>query len=466
MNNDSCRPPFGILFTLSVSFVLLFGACTSAVEPTRTPTVAPTATRTEIFSPMPPTEPVSNPETPATCPPLDAQMRATMRQLEGQVTRLRGLPASGVVERDLLTPEQLRERVENDFLADYTEEEARLDNRLLALLGLIEPELDLHRLYVDLLTEQVAGFYDSQEEEMLVVCGTGFGGLEIFTYVHEYVHALQDQTFDLEAGLNFSEEACELDGERCFALRALIEGDASLLQEQWLRTYADREMLASLLSSLSSFDSPVLESAPEYIQAELTFPYLAGLSFTRSLYLEGDWAAVDSAFQNPPLSSEQILHPERYPRDEPVALSPPPDLDSLADGWGVERQDVLGEWATQQVLLSYLSEDAVQKSVGGWGGDLIFLLERSANDPAALVLITQWDTVRDTHEFAAEFMNYAEARFGQPAHRDLVEATWVFDGGASHFMRQSNQTRWIIAPDGETLSMLQAEFALPLASAP
>jgi hypothetical protein len=465
MNKATHSPLIRALF-LFVSFALALGACVKEAGPPPSPPVTPTTSPTAAPSPAAPTEAVSEPEVSAACAPIDAQTSATMRQIEGQVIRLRGLQPPAAAAIEFLTPEQLRERVEQDFLSDYTPEEARLDARTLALLGLIEPDLDLHRLYVDLLSEQVAGFYDSQDEQMLVVCGTGFGGLEIFTYAHEYVHALQDHAFDLESGLNFSEEACELDGERCFALRALIEGDASLLQEQWLRTYADQELLASLLTSLGSFDSPVLESAPEYIQAELTFPYLAGLAFTRSLYLEGDWAAVDAAFQDPPLSSEQILHPERYPRDEPIFLEPPSSLNALENGWKVTRQDVLGEWATQQIFFKYLSEEAIQKGVGGWGGDLLFLLEQSANDPAALVLITQWDTVRDTHEFAAEFMNYAEARFGSPAERDLMEATWIFKDGTSHFLRQSNQTRWIIAPDGETLSMLQSKFALPLAAAP
>lgn len=389
-----------------------------------------------------------------------------MRQLEGQVIQLRGLQPTQNVRRDLLTPEQLRARVEQDLLDDYSQEEADRDARLLSLLGLIEPGLDLHNLYVDLLSEQVAGYYDSQEEEMLIVCGAGFGGLETFSYVHEYVHALQDQTYDLEQGLNFNEEACELDGERCFALRALIEGDASLLQEQWLRTYADEDTLESLLVSLGSLASPVLDSAPEYIQAELSFPYLAGLSFTRSLYLEGGWAAVDAVFNDAPVSTEQILHPERYPRDIPIRLAPPADTAGLPEGWELVLQDVLGEWVTQQVLLSHVPPDAARQAAGGWGGDLVFLLDHPSGDASALVLITQWDTMRDAHEFSGEFLEYGERRFGEPVHRDSVEVTWAFDGGASHFLRQSNQTRWIIAPDGELLSVLQSTFKLPLGVAP
>lgn len=448
-----------------VSALLVVGCTDDATSPSLTPTPLSV---TETPSPQPTSSAETGTEsaTASVCPPIDSDLRSRMSRLEEQVITLRGLQPTDSVKRDLLTPDQLRIRVEQDFLADYTQEEARRDALLLTLLGLIEPGLDLHSLYLDLLSEQVAGFYDSEQEEMLVVCGTGFGGLETFTYVHEYVHALQDQTYDLESGLNFSDETCDLDGERCFALRALIEGDASLLQEQWLRTYADDETLESLLLSLGDFDSPVLESAPEYIQAELTFPYLSGLFFTRTLYLQGDWAAVDAAFQNPPLSSEQILHPERYPRDIPIQLAAPSALDSLPETWQLTRQDVLGEWATLQVLQRYLPEETARQAAGGWGGDRFFLLESASGGPSAFVLITQWDTMRDAHEFTGGFFDYAEARFGEPAHQGLAEATWVYDGGASHFVRQSNQTRWIIAPDGETLSLLQATFNLPLTTIP
>lgn len=447
------------LALLPCAFVL--SACGRTAS-TAAPAPPPAATVTHAIASVPTVEPTAQSTSAATCPPLDADIREAMNQIEEQVVRLRGIQPVSTVERELLTPDQLRERVEEDFLADYTEQDSRRDALLLSLLGLIEPGLDLHTLYTNLLVEQVSGFYDVQDEELLIVCGSGFAGLEIFTYVHEYVHALQDQAYDLENDLNFSEQACELDGERCFALRALIEGDASLLQEQWLRTYADEPLLESLLASLGAFDSPVFESAPAYIQRELTFPYLSGLSFARSLYLENGWAGVDAAFQTPPVSSEQILHPDRYPRDLPVVLTSPSDDHVLAGSWESTVEDVLGEWATLQILLSALSEEAAIRAAEGWGGDLVILIEDQAREKAAAVLVTQWDTMRDAHEFAAEFFAYGEVRYGQPVHIDPVEATWVYDGGASQFVRHSNQTRWIIASDGDTLSMLQAAFQLPM----
>ena len=71
----------------------------------------------------------------------------------------------------------------------------------MAAFGLINPDFDLQNLYIDLYSEQIAGFFDIEENEMVVVQGEGFGGVERFVYAHEYTHVLQDQNFDIENGL-------------------------------------------------------------------------------------------------------------------------------------------------------------------------------------------------------------------------------------------------------------------------
>ncbi|MGH2621772.1 MAG: hypothetical protein ACRDHG_14555, partial [Anaerolineales bacterium] len=160
---------------------------------------------------------------------IPLEIREQMDQIQEEVVTLRGLQASGPVARALLSPEALRQYVTDDFLADYTEEEARDDARTLSLLGLMEPDYDLFNLYMELYSEQIAGFYDDELKQMFVVQGAGFRGVERITYAHEYTHALQDQHYDLRNGLGFNDEACEADSERCAAIQALLEGDATLL---------------------------------------------------------------------------------------------------------------------------------------------------------------------------------------------------------------------------------------------
>ncbi|MEA1976753.1 MAG: hypothetical protein U9N80_02495 [Chloroflexota bacterium] len=449
------------LLGLSIVVALTLSGCQSSVSTTAVPvsptTTLPTPTQASA-SPTPTPEVTDS----TACPPLDAAILFQMEEIESQVTQLRGILPSESVNRSLLTPDQLRETVIHDFLGDYTQEDALQDVRLLSLLGVIEPGIDLWQLYADLLSEQVAGFYDTETDEMIVICGSGFGGVERLTYAHEYTHALQDQAYDIRDGLQYNDDACEADSERCFAIQALIEGDATLLQEQWLRTFAGDEDRSDLLEFFADFDMPVFNSAPAYIQSELTFPYFWGLNFIRTLYLDGRWAAVDTAYENPPLSSEQILHPERYPKDTPVDLVSPNVSDALNSGWEKTVHDVLGEWATRMVLNEYLPIDQASLAAEGWGGDLLLFFYQEEDADDALVLVTQWDTMRDAHEFYAAFLDYGVSRYGDPERPSLTSAQWIYEGGISYFERVSNQTIWILAPDEQTLEVLQKAIPLPL----
>ena len=449
------------LLWLAFAVALSLNGCQSSASTTTMPasptTALPRPTKTTVSSTTAPEEPDET-----ACPPLDADLLFQMEEIESHVTQLRGILPSESVSRSLFTPDQLRETVIHDFLGDYTQEDALQDVRLLSLLGLIEPEIDLWQLYADLLSEQVAGFYDTETDEMIVICGSGFGGVERLTYAHEYTHALQDQAYDIRDGLQYNDDACEADSERCFAIQALIEGDATLLQEQWLRTFAGDEDRSDLLEFFADFDMPVFNNAPAYIQSELTFPYFWGLHFIRTLYLDGGWAAVDTAYENPPLSSEQILHPERYPKDPPVDLVSPNVSDALNSGWEKTVHDVLGEWATRMILNEYLPIDQASLAAEGWAGDLLLFFYQEEGDIDAFILITQWDTMRDAHEFYAAFLDYGLSRYGDPERPSSTSAQWIYEDGISYFERVSNQTIWILAPDEQTLEVLQKAIHLPL----
>jgi hypothetical protein len=452
----------GLLIVI-MTFALLGAACITLVPPPTATAEPPTKTSpppipTSLLTHQPQDTPLA---TGVIQCELDSEAVSQMDEIEGQVRILRGLPQTRPVDREFLAQSQLRQRVIDDFLADFAQEEAFVNARVLALFGLLERDFDLWNFYADLYTEQVAGFYDDEEEEMVVICGVDFGGPERITFAHEYTHALQDQTYDLEDGLGYSDDLCEVDSERCAAIQALIEGDATLLEEQWLRTYATQEDLADLMEFITSFESPVFDSAPEFLRQDLLFSYLAGLEFVKTLYLEGGWAAVDAAYLNPPLSTEQILHPERYPADAPIWLEVP-DL-SLALGveWGEIDRGVVGEWDIQAVLNEFLPKAVAVDAAMGWGGDYYLVYYNEDKDIDVLVLVSQWDTMQDVHEFDAAFRDYGDARFGTRVTSSSYEASWHGEVGYVIFERRSNQALWILAPDVVTGQALRQAVTFP-----
>jgi hypothetical protein len=390
----------------------------------------------------------------------DAALEA-MHVIEEQVSELRGLETLEPVSKALLTNDELRQRIEKDVLEDYSEQEARDDVLLYVAFELMEKDTDLYNLLIDLQTEQVAGFYDPETEEMNVVKSNQQpGALERSVFAHEYTHALQDQHFDLEAmGFTDDENKEDEDSERDFAIRCLVEGDAMLLQQQHMMQYFDPDELREVFNQALAADSSVLDAAPDILRESLLFPYEGGLLFVTGLYAEGGWAAVDAAYTNPPLSSEQILHPELYPGDVPQMITLPPLTDTLGAGWRLVDENTVGEFALNLYLDVHVSPAQAEAAAEGWGGDRYAVHWREDESAFVLVLRLAWDTPTDASEFFETYVQFAGDRFGSgPAHSEGETRLW---SGADQLLLAQNdqhETLVIFAPDQATLEALRGLF--------
>jgi hypothetical protein len=386
---------------------------------------------------------------------LPADIAAQMDEIEEQVIELRGLTPNGEVDRALLSPAELRQHVTEDFLEDYTAEEARDDALTLAAFGLLEPEFDLYDFYIELFSEQVAGFYDDETTKMYVIQDQGFRGPQRLTYAHEYVHALQDLTYDIETGLGYSDEACEEDSERCAAIQALLEGDASFLEIEWFTNFSTRQDQREIQEFYSNYESPIYDRAPAFMREDFIFPYLSGQTFVEYLHNQGGWPAVDRAYANPPVSTEQILHPERYPDDVPIPVELPDLEETLGEGWREIDRGVMGEWFTYLILAFGLDEGArldiaqAQAAAEGWGGDSYIVYYNEEAGQTVMVLHTQWESEGDANEFNLTFHEYAGQRFGSPVSQSAGFTAWE-SGGWTEFQINGEFTTWILAPDQET----------------
>jgi hypothetical protein len=349
--------------------------------------------------------------------PADAQL---MNTIEGQVTSLRGLEPMQPVERALMTQDRLYERVMEDFEEDFSPDEARDYALTLAAFGFLDPDIDMYDLLLRLYTEQIAGFYDPETEQIYVVNDfVSLGQLERLTYAHEFTHALQDQYYDLEA-LGYSDEAEEkYDSEYLSAVQALVEGDASWLEQQFLQTQYSAGELADLMQEALEIDTSVLDATPDIVRESLYFPYEYGQLFVEALYEEGGWAAVDAAYAAPPQSSEHILHPDRYRAgDAPQIVALPPLTDTLGTGWRQVDEDILGEYFLRLYLAQQVSEEEAEAAAEGWGGDRYAVHYRETDGAFVLVLRTVWDTPADAEEFVDAYVTYAE----EPADDHPAEA--------------------------------------------
>jgi hypothetical protein len=406
-------------------------------------------------------------EPPATLTPeadLPSDVAEIVLEIEAQVSQIRGLSLQTPVPRILISPEELQDIVMNEFFADYSDEDARQDVLVLSLLGLLPADFDLKNFYNDLYSEQISGFYDSETGEIYLLKGTNFGGSEKLTYAHEFTHVLQDQTYKFDAGLNYNDEACEKDSEFCAAIQSLIEGDASLTEVLWFQTYANRADYLDIMQTYEDFSSPVLDAAPPYMALDLYFPYEKGFTFVEFLYNEGGFDAVNAAFENPPLSTEHILHPERYPWDEPVTVIMPNLEETLGPSWVLFDQNVMGEWYTY-LILSQAYEEAFRISEGqakaaaeGWGGDTYTIYLNENSDEVIFILNMIWDSTIDADEFIAALTHYADQRWDAADQQINGQLTWKSNEGTVVLTQAGDRTLWIITPTDVLAEVLLLEL--------
>ena len=278
-----------------LALALLLAAC-ARESPTETPTpptptaaatatVAPSATATATLEPAPtatlepaPTGTATLAPTP-TSAPTAADVSAYDRVLQS-VVELRGLDAAEGVTPQFMTREELTASLIEDLDEDI--EDIRNAQALYRLLGLIPPDADLRQLLLDLYGEQVAGFYDTETEELYLIAeseGRALSATEELTLAHEFTHALQQQVFDIHS----MRESVEDNADEAAALLALIEGDASILQSQYMLERFTQERLMQALAEGASVDSSALDSTPYVLQQSLLFPYVHGANFVIGL---------------------------------------------------------------------------------------------------------------------------------------------------------------------------------------
>lgn len=441
------------------AFLLLKPAVSKTVIDTvPAATIAPTYTSTHNETQ---TAVTSTPQVNGTTGKIPAAVAAQMDEIQQQVSEFRGLNLTGGFQRDLLSEEQLKQNVINDFFKDYTAEDAGHDSLILGAFGLLQPDFDLHQFYIDLYSEQVAGYYDNETKDMYVVAGEDFSGLERMTYAHEFTHTLQDQNYDIENGLKVNDEHCKQDSEYCAAVSALMEGDATLSESYWLMRFSTDLDKKQISSFYQTYTSPVYDSAPPFMKLDFVFPYQQGYDFVNDIYSNGSWKAVDAAYKDPPVSTEQILHPERYPDDKPIAVDVPDLLPVLGNDWEELDRNVMGEWYSYLILNAgyktafQLDESTAADATEGWGGDTYAVYGDKQSEQFVLVWQSLWETNRDTNEFWQASLDYAGKRWGKAQSSSDTNATWqTQDAGQVTLRRDGKQVLWLMTPSSEIQSQV------------
>ncbi len=227
---------------------------------------------------------------------------------------------------------------------------------------------------------------------------------------HELAHRMQYDSNHLDESVIMA-----LDTDARIALRAMIEGEAAFLQYLYLNSdsFSDDER-ALIEESLDALGSSSLDTLPVFLRKDFEFAYTSGFDFAQYLYESGGFEALDAAWINPPKSTEQILHPDRYLDNDLPRYQIIDSLleDVLTDGWRKVNEDTFGEFYLRQYLAQTLSSEEAEAAASGWGGGTYALYTAEENDSNLLLLLLDWDTPGDQEEFEKSFRSFMDQRLG------------------------------------------------------
>ena len=312
----------------------------------------------------------------------DEGLRREVNRLVAAVSAARHLPYTGTLRAHAVTREEASRSVllaVGEGAAGATQ---RAEGEILKRLGLLPAEADAGGR-----AAQAYGFaasprprYDAASRSLLVPDFIPFEAQRT-EVAHEVAHAVADQRFGLRKLLEIAPDGTSrLEGDARRARLALVEGDAMLTGLELAdprETFLGAHELGALAGRLRGSAE---EGAPTWFGALGEFTHVDGLLFVARVRAHRPWSAVDALWAEPPASSEQVLHPEKYDACEAPLPVDAAALPALAGFGPPATSDVLGELVVRTWLATAVSPEIAWRAAAGWGGDRVGLY---AATPAA-----------------------------------------------------------------------------------
>jgi hypothetical protein len=373
-----------------------------------------------------------------------------LQEVEQKMVFLRNLSPQRPVPNRFLTVEELQQLLTVWYAQESPADEVRVKQQLYLALGFLKKEDDLSVIEGSLMARSVAGMYNAVDKKLYIVSDRwNMTASEEMTFAHEFTHAMQDQYYNLQS---LDERARTLDVQ--LATLSLIEGDATLSMSLYAIRNLSQSDVNEMIYRAAQLKQDQLVNVPPAITQITLFPYQAGLRFAQVLYQHSsDWSLVNAAFAVPPLSTEQIMHVEKYltEPDVPLPIALPALDEAIGGRWREIDRGVLGEYLLGLHLEQGLASEKAWEAAAGWGGDSYALL---VDDQGRwlLVMRSTWDTPQDAREF---FDVYTQMTGGRSeAQQILVEqgrGYWRLPDREVYVGQHDRDALVIISPDRTSL---------------
>jgi hypothetical protein len=388
------RQPAALLVVVG----LTLAACTSAAAPTST-TPPPTVPPQSSPSPVPTGAGSSTEAMARLCiapKPSDGKQKragdtpSDIAEIEDQVQTVRELRFRHPVAVNPIDDATMDRKLSKAFDQTYPRKFYARRTRAWRTIGVIPLEADIRASLLAFQTGQVVGFYNPANGELVYLSGGDLLGslTERVILAHELTHAIDDQHFDLT---RIDDIVATCDDEAFQSALGSVEGSA--------QHFAFAVAARFPGGTIDPGDGGGLPAGvPAFITQLQLWPYTAGQVFVDALAQRGGVKAVNGAIETFPLSTEQVMHPERYPNDVPQPVDVPDLSAALGDGWRDLDVMTVGEAWLQTMLRLRLDHGTADDAAAGWDGGTYRAW--TDGDAVAIVMTTVWDSENDAREFA------------------------------------------------------------------
>jgi hypothetical protein len=343
-----------------------------------------------------------------------AEFTAAADEVLAQMSQITGLKLRTPVKKTLRSREEIRAYVISEMNEDKEPAERYASARSAEAFGLLPKGFDIDSFMVDLLTEQIAGLYDPKAHEFYIADWIPLADQRM-VMAHELTHALEDQHFQIETWAKAARP--NDDGE--LARAAVLEGSAMAAMIDYLLNESGRSLKdlpdidpAMLVGDMGS--TPALKKAPPFLKDALVFPYFAGLTFSADLLKGNGWKGLPAVFSNPPVSTQQIMHPALYHSGKRPSTETLPDVDKLlGPDWTKLEENVMGEFGWKEVLKQFLGEDRAKALAVAWDGDRYVVYEHKRTKRLVLVSLLRLNNTAEAARFFGQYSEALEKKYDQ-----------------------------------------------------
>jgi hypothetical protein len=397
----------------------------------------------------------------------DTDFAAAADEVLGQMSEITGLKLRTSLKKSLRSREQIRAYVVQEMNEDKDAQERYAGARSAEAFGLLPKGFDLDSFMVELLTEQIAGLYDPKAHEFYVADWIPIEDQRM-VMAHELTHALEDQHFEIEKWVKAARP--NDDGE--LAREAVLEGSAMVAMVEYLLQGTGQKLqdLPDIDPSMLIGDmaeTPMLKKAPAFLKDALIFPYLDGLTFCHTVLKPTGWDGLPEIFAKPPVSTQQVMHPELYSSGRVAAVVAIPSMDkALGKEWTKLEDNIMGEFGWKEVLKQFLGAERGKSLAAAWDGDRYMVYEQKQSKRLLLITRERLATEQQVQRFFGQYSEALEKKHDKRTHLFRRPDFFSFDTPEGGVFLRCFENQCITLEGGDRALLIQLNKELNWAPVP